>query len=48
MRFKDDDLVEVFRHALMEAHHHDWSMETISEAAHICAAAVLGEQGATE
>lgn len=31
------DLVEVFREALMREHHGDWDMETISEAAHICA-----------
>lgn len=32
-------LVETFRKALMEKHHQDWDMETISEAAHICAEA---------
>lgn len=31
------DLTEQFRKALMEAHADDWDMETISEAAHICA-----------
>lgn len=34
-----DPTVERFRRALMDAHHHDWSMTTISEAAHICASA---------
>lgn len=33
------DLVERFRKALMEQHHHDWTMEVVSEAAHICARA---------
>jgi len=36
--------IERFRKALMEAHAHDWTMDTISEAAHICAAVgVSGE-----
>jgi hypothetical protein len=35
------DLVEVFRKALMEAHADDWEMDTVSEAAHICARAAL-------
>jgi hypothetical protein len=35
------DLVEVFRKALMEAHADDWDMDTVSEAAHICARAAL-------
>lgn len=30
-------LIEAFRKALMEKHADDWTMETISEAAHICA-----------
>ena len=30
-------LTEKFRVALMREHHSDWSMEVISEAAHICA-----------
>lgn len=30
-------LVESFRQALQAAHHDDWDMETVSEAAHICA-----------
>ena len=30
-------LIERFRKALMQAHSHDWTMEVISEAAHICA-----------
>jgi len=30
-------LVETFRKALMSKHSDDWSMEVISEAAHICA-----------
>lgn len=33
-------LVEHFRKALMKEHHHDWTMEVISEAAHICARAI--------
>lgn len=31
-------LVEDYRRVLQEAHHHDWTMETVSEAAHIIAA----------
>ena len=31
------EMVERFREALMEHHHHDWDMETVAEAAHICA-----------
>lgn len=34
------DLIEHFRKALMREHHQDWTMEVISEAAHICAKAV--------
>jgi len=30
------DRIEAFRRALMEAHSQDWTMEVISEAAHIC------------
>lgn len=33
------NLIEIFRKALMAEHHHDWDMETVSEAAHICARA---------
>jgi hypothetical protein len=33
--------VEVFRKALMVEHGDDWDMETVSEAAHICAKAVV-------
>lgn len=29
--------VERFRKALMRRHHDDWDMETVAEAAHICA-----------
>lgn len=32
-------LIEKFRKALMVEHHGDWSMEVVSEAAHICARA---------
>ena len=35
-------MIEVFRKALMEAHHDDWDMETVSDAAHICADALRG------
>lgn len=34
------DLVEHFRKALQREHHHDWTMEVVSEAAHICARAI--------
>ncbi len=34
------ELVEHFRKALMKVHHHDWTMETVSEAAHICARSI--------
>lgn len=34
------ELIEKFRKALMREHHSDWSMEIISEAAHICARAL--------
>lgn len=34
------ELIEHFRKALMKAHHQDWTMEVISEAAHICAKAI--------
>lgn len=33
----ESGLTERFRAALMVEHHHDWTMETVSEAAHICA-----------
>lgn len=33
-------LIEQFRKALMVAHADDWTMDTISEAAHICARSV--------
>lgn len=35
----ESSLVETFRSALMAEHHDDWDMETVSEAAHICARA---------
>lgn len=35
------DLVEHFRMKLMQAHSHDWTMEVISGAAHICAGAIM-------
>jgi hypothetical protein len=38
-----EELVERFRTALMVEHHNDWDMDTISEAAHICARAVLDQ-----
>jgi hypothetical protein len=31
------EMVERFRKALMQRHHDDWDMETVAEAAHICA-----------
>jgi hypothetical protein len=34
------ELVELLRRALMREHHRDWTMEVISEAAHICARVV--------
>ena len=34
------DWVEVFRKALMRGHSADWDMDTVAEAAHICAQAV--------
>ena len=37
--------VELFRKALMERHAEDWDMETISEAAHICAEATEVRHG---
>jgi hypothetical protein len=42
------DEVEIFRAALMREHHHDWSMEVISEAAHICASAITARRGLTK
>lgn len=36
--------IERFRKALMAAHAGDWTMEVISEAAHICAAALFEER----
>jgi hypothetical protein len=37
---QDSQTIELFRAALMEKHSDDWDMETISEAAHICAATI--------
>lgn len=37
---EESELVEHFRKALMREHHHDWTMEVVSEAAHICARAI--------
>lgn len=38
VKIKDaSNLVEHFRKALMREHHHDWTMEVVSEASHICA-----------
>jgi hypothetical protein len=34
--------VEAFRKALMDEHSNDWTMETIAEAAHICARIAAG------
>ena len=34
------ELVERFREALMAEHADDWDMDTVSEAAHVCAAAI--------
>lgn len=34
------ETIELFRKALQREHHDDWTMETISEAAHICARAL--------
>lgn len=42
-RSDEHQLVEQFREALMQAHHHDWDMETVSEAAHICARSLNGK-----
>lgn len=40
MKTKDHtELVEHFRRALMREHHQNWTMDVISEAAHICARA---------
>jgi hypothetical protein len=36
----DSDLVELFREALMKKHSNDWDMETVAEAAYICAEAI--------
>lgn len=41
-------LVEVFREALMREHHHDWDMETVAEAAYICAAQLEQTTGCEE
>jgi hypothetical protein len=38
-------LIEVFRKAPMVEHHQDWDMDTISEAAHICAEAWCDRYG---
>lgn len=44
LRYKvEANLIEVFRKALMREHHQDWDMETVSEAAHICAKAWCDE-----
>lgn len=39
-----DNLIELFRTALMVAHSNDWDMETVAEAAHICANAFYQSQ----
>jgi hypothetical protein len=36
----DPDIVELFRAALMKHHANDWDMETVAEAAYICAEAI--------
>lgn len=36
-RLDEQELIERFRKALMKEHHQNWTMEVISEAAHICA-----------
>jgi hypothetical protein len=36
----DRELVEEMRAALMRCHHHDWEMETVSNAAHLIAEVV--------
>lgn len=41
------DLIESMARALMVAHHDDWDMETVREAAHICAAVVYPEEEST-
>ena len=35
--------IEQFRKALMTEHAHDWDMDTISEAAHICARSLVAQ-----
>lgn len=40
---KTADMTEKFRTALMEVHANDWTMETIAEAAHICAGAISSD-----
>lgn len=39
-----NELVEVFRTALQGEKHMEWDMETVSSAAHICAAAIIEER----
>lgn len=38
------ELVERFRHALMVEHHHDWDMDTVAEAAYICAGVMMSSK----
>lgn len=42
------NLTERFRKALMREHHDDWTMEVISEASHICAQTLIGNEGPTK
>jgi hypothetical protein len=35
------EVIERFRKALQKEHHQDWTMEIISEAAHICAKSIV-------
>jgi hypothetical protein len=42
---KHDEMVESMTRALMEVHHDDWDMETVREAAHICAQVAIPVPG---
>lgn len=42
------EMAERMRKALMEAHADEWDMETVAEAAHICAAVAVGGLGVAD
>lgn len=42
------EIVEVFRHALMKKHADDWDMNTVAEAAYICAQAINAHFGLSQ